>query len=75
MHEHVAPVSKSADTGSVLNKLMMNVASFHFIAGMFDTIWSEVLRLSGHSVPNKLSSSSESDSELRSGHKMSIIAS
>ena len=75
MHEHVPQVSESADTGSVLNNLMMNVASFPFNTCMFDTIWSKVLRLSSHSVPNKLSSTSESDSELRSGQRMSIIAS
>ena len=75
MHEHVAPVSKCADTGSVLNNLMMKVASFPFIACMFDTIWSVVPMLSSHSVPNKLSSSSESDSESRSRHRMSIIVS
>ena len=30
MHKHIAPVSKSADTGSVLNDLMINEASFPF---------------------------------------------
>ena len=75
MQEHIAPVSKSADTGSVLNNLTMNVASFPFIACIFDTIWSVALKLSSHSAPNKLSSSSESDLELRYGHRMSIIAS
>ena len=75
MHENTAPVSKSADTGSVLNNLTMNVASFPFIACTFDTIWSVALKLFSHSVPNRLSSSSEADSELRSGHRMSIIAS
>ena len=75
MHEHIAQVSKTADTGSVLNKLMMNVASFPFITYTFDTIWSVALKLSSHSVPNKPSSLSESDSELRSGQRMSIIAS
>ena len=52
---------KSADTGSVLNNLMMNVASFPFITCMFDTIWKVALKLPSHSVPNKLSSSSEPD--------------
>ena len=75
MHEHIAPVSKSADTGSLLNNLVMNVASFPFITCTFDTIWSVALKLSSHSVPNKLSSSSEPDSESRSGDRMSIIAS
>ena len=65
----------SADTGSVLNNLMMNVASFPFITCMFDIIWSVVPTLSSHSVSNKLSSLSESESELRSGHRMSVIAS
>ena len=54
MHEQVASVSNSADTGSVLNNLMMNVASFPFIACTFDTIWSVAPKLSSHSVPNKL---------------------
>ena len=69
MHEHVAPVSKSADTGSVLNNLMMKVASFPFITCTFDTTWSVATKLSSHSVPNKLSSSSQSDSESFSTHK------
>ena len=56
MHEHVAPVSKSADTGSVLNNLMRNVSRFSFITCTFDTIWSVACKLSSHSVPNKLSS-------------------
>ena len=75
MHEHVVPVSKSADTGSVLNNLMMNVVSIPFITCTFDTIWPVAPKLSSYSVPNKLSSSTESDSELRSGHRMCIIAS
>ena len=75
MHEHIAPVSKSADTGSVLNNLMMNVSSFPFLTFTFDTICAMALKLSSHSVPNKLLSLSESDSESRSGHRMSIIAS
>ena len=60
MHEHIAPVSKSADTGYVLNDLMMNVASLPFIACTFDFIWSVAPKLSSHSVPTKLSFSSES---------------
>ena len=72
MHEHVALVSKGAATGSVLNNLMMNAASFPFITCTFDTIWSVALKLSCHSVKNKLLSF---DSESRSGHRMSIIAS
>ena len=75
MHEPVAHVSNSADTGSVLNNLMMNVASFPFITYKFDTIFSVAPKLSSYSVPNKLSSSSKSESELRSGHRMSITAS
>ena len=75
MHEHTAPVSKSTNTGSVLNNLMMHFASFPFIACTFHTIWSVALKLSNHSIPNRLSSSFESDSELRSGYRMSIIAS
>ena len=75
MLEHFAPVSKSADTGSVLNNLTMSVASFPFITCTFDTIWSVALKLSSHSVPNQLSSLSEPDLKLRSGHRMSIIAS
>ena len=75
MHEHVAPVSNNADTGSMLNNLMMNVASFPFIDRTFDTIWSVAPEVSSHSVPNKLSFLSESESKLRSGHRMSIIAS
>ena len=67
MHEHIVPVSKSPDTGSVLNNLT--------ITWTFDTIWSVALKMSSHSVPNKLSSLSESDSELRFGHRMSIITS
>ena len=43
MHEHIAPVSTSADTGSVLNNLTMKVARFPFIACTFDTILSVVL--------------------------------
>ena len=61
MHEHIAPVSKSANKVSVLNNLMMNVASFPFTACTFHTFWSEVLKLSSHSVPNRISSSSEFD--------------
>ena len=61
--------------GSVLNNLTMNVASFPFIACTLDTMWSEALKLSSHSVSNRLSSLSESNSGLKSGHKMSIIAS
>ena len=75
MHEHIAPVLNSADMSSVLNNLMMNVASFPFIDSTFDTIWSVTPKLSSHSVPNKLSSSSESESESRSRHRMSPIAS
>ena len=75
MHEQVAPVSNSADTDSVLNNLMMNVASFPFITCMFHTIWSVASKLSGHSVPNKLISLSESETESRSGQRMSITAS
>ena len=75
MHEHVAPVSQSVDTDTVLNNLMMKVANFPFIACTFDTTWLMAPMLSSHSVPNKLSSLSESDSELMSGHRMSIIAS
>ena len=75
MHEQVAPVSNSADTGSVLNNLTMNVASFPFIACTFDNKWSVTPKLSSHSVPNKLSYLSESESESRSGHRMSIITS
>ena len=62
MHEHIAPVSNSADTGSVLNNLMINVASFPFINCMFDTVWSVASVLSSHLVPNKLSSPSDSKS-------------
>ena len=75
MHEHIVPVSKSANTGSVLNNLMMSMASFPFIACTLDTVWSEVLRSSSHSVKNKLSSSFEFDSELRSWNRMPLIAS
>ena len=75
MPEHVAPVSNSADTGSVAINLMMNVARFPFIDCTFDTIWSVASTLSSHSIPNKLSSLFESESESRSGHRMSIIAS
>ena len=63
MHEHVAQVLEIADTGSALNNLMMKVASFPLITCMFDTIWSVAPKLSSHSIPNKLSSSSESESE------------
>ena len=38
MHGHIDPVSNHADTGSVLNNLAMNVASFPFIPCTFDTI-------------------------------------
>ena len=75
MHEHIASLSNSADTGSVLNNLMMNVASFPFINYTFDTIWSVVPMVSSHSVPNMLLSLSKSESESRSGHRMSIISS
>ena len=75
MHEHIAPVSESVVTGSVLNNLTMNVASFPFMTCMFDTIWSVAPKLSSQSVPNKLSYSSESDSEWRCGHRITIIAS
>ena len=66
---------QKTDTGSMLNNLTMNMASFPFITCTFDTIWSVSLKLSSQSVPSKLSFLSESDSELRSGHRMSIIAS
>ena len=75
MHEHVGPVTNSADTGFVLNNLMRYVVSFPFITCTLDTTWSVAPKLSSHSVPNKLSSLSESESEYRSGHRMSIIAS
>ena len=71
MYEHIALVSNGADTGSVSNKLTMNVASFPFIDCTFDTTWSVAPKFSSHSVPNKLSSLSESESELRSVHRMS----
>ena len=51
MYKHTAPVQKSANTGSMLGNLMMTVVSFPFIACKLDTIWSEVVRLSSHSVP------------------------
>ena len=73
MHEHIAPVTNSADTSSLLNNLMMKVASIPFMACTFDTILSVGPKLSSHFLPNILSSSSESES--RSGHRMSIIAS
>ena len=60
MHEHISPVSNSADTGSVLNNSMMNVASFPVIAYTFDTIWSVAPKLFSPSEPNKQSSLSES---------------
>ena len=75
MHEEVAPVSKRAETGSVLNNLMMKVANFPFTSCMLDTTWSKILRSSSYSVPNKLSSLSESDSELRSGNRKSEFSS
>ena len=73
MHEHIAPMSDSADIGYMLNNLMMNVASSPFNDWTFDTIWSVVV--SSHSVPNELSSSSESEPELGPWHRISIIAS
>ena len=75
MHEQVTPVSKNTETGSVLNNLMMKVANFPLTSCTLDIIWSDILRLSSHSVPNKLSSLSESDSELRFGNKKSVLAS
>ena len=75
MHEHFAPVSNSADTGSVLYTLMMNAASFPFIACTLDTIWLVAPKLSSHCITNKPSSSSESKSELRPGYIKSIISS
>ena len=73
MYEHVAPVLNSADMCAVLNNVMMNVASSPVIDCMFDTTWSVAPKLSSQSVPNTLSSLSQSESELRSGHRLSII--
>ena len=75
MHKQVAPVSKTVKTGYVLNNLTRTVANFPFTSCTPGTAWSKILRLSSHSVPNKLSSSSEADSELRSGNRTSEFAS
>ena len=54
MHEHIAPVSNSADTGSVLNYLTMRLAFLSSLACL--THYLVATKLSSHSVPNKLSS-------------------